>query len=63
MKNVCEFLKELVGRSRLLLLESFGREQNYNFERDYTSWIESCVQVLGCAELTEYQEKLKQLQD
>ncbi|MCE9562416.1 MAG: hypothetical protein K8U57_10215 [Planctomycetes bacterium] len=58
MKNVCDFLRELVNRSDPLVN---GISGNFARPRDYAQWIESSIQVLTYAELTEYRDKVLSL--
>lgn len=59
MKNVCDFLSELVTRSYSVLNWFDGRTESVAPDREYTAWVESAIQVLGYAELTEYQAKVR----
>lgn len=60
MKNVCLFLQELVGRSHALLSLSYNEIPPSGFDRDYSNWIESALQTLNHAELSDYWSKVSQ---
>ncbi|AMV25144.1 hypothetical protein VT84_12165 [Gemmata sp. SH-PL17] len=61
MKNVCEFLRTLIMRSDYLLRSLNPEESSNTLDRAYTGWVESAIQSLAYAELTSYQQKIKEI--
>ena len=62
MKNVCDYLRELVGRGHALLAQSnqsnSSQHQWQMIDRDYTAWVANALQVMEYAELSSYAQRV-----